>query len=253
VTAWGIRMNDLMLEDPPVVMRDYSERGESTDNSKWVEHSPTVSQFALHMFAYATQFGAPAVVSGFARPWVPWVSLAPRPVSFARISWFDLIVTVHSRRGKMRRLEAFSGVGGGWRFWGVLKCDEDEKRKCFCGCGFDVGGCQWSNFGGGGGGFESVEAGGVSFVFMVELRGGVLPEGGGGKWDRAIVWGFSAKPDIVIDDMPGTCVAPFVFDVAKEGGWEVLAGRILERHVDWFEMNEIPKQTEIFWTEGKRS
>ncbi len=44
--------------------------------------------------------------------------------------------------------------------------------------------------------------------------------------------GFSAKPDIVIDDMPGTCVAPFVFDVTKEGGWVELAGRILERHID---------------------
>jgi hypothetical protein len=43
--------------------------------------------------------------------------------------------------------------------------------------------------------------------------------------------GFSAKPDIVIDDMPGTCVAPFVYD-AREDGWEALAKRIVERHVD---------------------
>src|SRR5687767_14225104 len=34
--------------------------------------------------------------------------------------------------------------------------------------------------------------------------------------------GFSAKPDIVIDDMPGTCVAPFVYDVREEG-WQALA------------------------------
>ena len=43
--------------------------------------------------------------------------------------------------------------------------------------------------------------------------------------------GFSAKPDIVIDDMPGTCVAPFVYD-AREDGWEALAKRIVEKHVD---------------------
>jgi hypothetical protein len=43
--------------------------------------------------------------------------------------------------------------------------------------------------------------------------------------------GFSAKPDIVIDDIPGTCVAPFVYD-AREDGWEELAKRIVEKHVD---------------------
>jgi hypothetical protein len=43
--------------------------------------------------------------------------------------------------------------------------------------------------------------------------------------------GFSAKPDVVIDDMPKTCVAPFVYD-AREDGWEVLAKRIVEKHVD---------------------
>src|SRR5687767_7124794 len=31
--------------------------------------------------------------------------------------------------------------------------------------------------------------------------------------------GFSAKPDVVIDDMPGTCVAPFVYDVQGKGSW----------------------------------
>jgi hypothetical protein len=44
--------------------------------------------------------------------------------------------------------------------------------------------------------------------------------------------GFSAKPDIIIDDMPSTCVAPFVYDVQKEASWPVLAGRIIEKHVD---------------------
>ena len=43
--------------------------------------------------------------------------------------------------------------------------------------------------------------------------------------------GFSAKPDIVIDDMPGTCVAPFVYD-SRELGWEELVKRIVEKHVD---------------------
>ena len=44
--------------------------------------------------------------------------------------------------------------------------------------------------------------------------------------------GFSAKPDIIIDDMPGTCVAPIVYGVGKDGEWVELAGRILEKHVD---------------------
>jgi phosphoglycolate phosphatase-like HAD superfamily hydrolase len=43
--------------------------------------------------------------------------------------------------------------------------------------------------------------------------------------------GFSAKPDIVIDDMPKTCMAPFAYD-AREGGWEEIARRIVEKHVD---------------------
>jgi hypothetical protein len=44
--------------------------------------------------------------------------------------------------------------------------------------------------------------------------------------------GYSAKPDIVIDDMPGTCVAPFVYDVRDEGSWEALSKKIVEKHVD---------------------
>src|SRR4051794_10888683 len=44
--------------------------------------------------------------------------------------------------------------------------------------------------------------------------------------------GFTAKPDIVIDDMPGTCLNPFVYDVQQEPSWRALAGRIIEKHVD---------------------
>jgi hypothetical protein len=44
--------------------------------------------------------------------------------------------------------------------------------------------------------------------------------------------GFTAKPDIIIDDMPGTCVAPFHFDVSQEESWPALAERIIEKHVD---------------------
>ena len=31
--------------------------------------------------------------------------------------------------------------------------------------------------------------------------------------------GFAAKPDIIIDDMPGTALNPFVFDVNSETSW----------------------------------
>lgn len=44
--------------------------------------------------------------------------------------------------------------------------------------------------------------------------------------------GFSAKPDIVIDDMPSTCVSPFVYSVLLEKSWVKLAGRIIEKHID---------------------
>ena len=44
--------------------------------------------------------------------------------------------------------------------------------------------------------------------------------------------GFTAKPDIIIDDMPGTCAAPFVYDVRQEESWPALAERIIEKHVD---------------------
>jgi len=44
--------------------------------------------------------------------------------------------------------------------------------------------------------------------------------------------GFSAKPDIIIDDMPSTCVTQLIYDVAKEESWGALAERIIEEHVD---------------------
>ena len=44
--------------------------------------------------------------------------------------------------------------------------------------------------------------------------------------------GFTAKPDIIVDDMPSTCIAPFVYDVRQESSWRALAKRILDKHVD---------------------
>ncbi len=44
--------------------------------------------------------------------------------------------------------------------------------------------------------------------------------------------GFTAKPDIIIDDMPSTCVSPFVYDVRQEQSWPALAERIIQKHVD---------------------
>jgi ribonucleotide monophosphatase NagD (HAD superfamily) len=44
--------------------------------------------------------------------------------------------------------------------------------------------------------------------------------------------GFSAKPDIIIDDMPGTALNPFVFDVNAESSWQSLAEKIIRKHID---------------------
>lgn len=44
--------------------------------------------------------------------------------------------------------------------------------------------------------------------------------------------GYAAKPDIVIDDMPGTTRAPFVFNVHEEASWKAMADRIVRKHVD---------------------
>jgi len=48
----------------------------------------------------------------------------------------------------------------------------------------------------------------------------------------ALFDGYAAKPDIVIDDMPSTAVAPFVYDVHAERFWESLADKILQKHID---------------------
>jgi hypothetical protein len=44
--------------------------------------------------------------------------------------------------------------------------------------------------------------------------------------------GYAAKPDIIIDDMPGTVLNPFVFDVNKETSWPALAEKIIGKHID---------------------
>jgi hypothetical protein len=44
--------------------------------------------------------------------------------------------------------------------------------------------------------------------------------------------GYAAKPDIIIDDMPSTAVAPFTYDVQMERSWENLANRIIQKHID---------------------
>jgi phosphoserine phosphatase len=44
--------------------------------------------------------------------------------------------------------------------------------------------------------------------------------------------GFSAKPDIIIDDMPGTVLNPFVFDVNGEASWPALVEKIIHKHID---------------------
>ena len=44
--------------------------------------------------------------------------------------------------------------------------------------------------------------------------------------------GFVAKPDIIIDDMPGTCVTQFAYDVQSERSWPDMAERIIAKHVD---------------------
>ena len=44
--------------------------------------------------------------------------------------------------------------------------------------------------------------------------------------------GFAAKPDIIIDDMPGTTRAPFSYGVDAPHGWEALAEHIIAKHVD---------------------
>ncbi len=44
--------------------------------------------------------------------------------------------------------------------------------------------------------------------------------------------GFSAKPDIIIDDMPATALNPFVFDVNGESSWPEMVEKIIRKHID---------------------
>jgi phosphoglycolate phosphatase-like HAD superfamily hydrolase len=44
--------------------------------------------------------------------------------------------------------------------------------------------------------------------------------------------GFSAKPDIIIDDMPSTCIAPFVYNVHAERSRTAVAEKIITKHID---------------------
>ena len=37
---------------------------------------------------------------------------------------------------------------------------------------------------------------------------------------------------VIIDDMPGTALNPFVFDVNSETSWPVLAEKIIRKHID---------------------
>jgi len=44
--------------------------------------------------------------------------------------------------------------------------------------------------------------------------------------------GFSAKPDILIDDMPSTCVPQIIYNVQQESSWPALAEKIIDEHID---------------------
>ena len=43
---------------------------------------------------------------------------------------------------------------------------------------------------------------------------------------------FAAKPDIIIDNMPPTCVAPVVYSVLADRSWPTVANAIIEKHID---------------------
>lgn len=44
--------------------------------------------------------------------------------------------------------------------------------------------------------------------------------------------GYASKPDIIIDDMPSTAIAPFIFNVQDEVSWQSMAEKIIDKHVD---------------------
>jgi len=43
--------------------------------------------------------------------------------------------------------------------------------------------------------------------------------------------GFSSKPDIIIDDMPSTCVTPLIYSVQSKKSWQDLAEQIIDKHL----------------------
>jgi len=62
---------------------------------------------------------------------------------------------------------------------------------------------------------------GVDYARSVAARHQLMP----------LFEGFAAKPDIVIDDMPSTATAPFVFNVQEEPSWKALCDKIIARHL----------------------
>ena len=44
--------------------------------------------------------------------------------------------------------------------------------------------------------------------------------------------GYAAKPDIIIDDMPSTAVAPFIYNVQEETSWQSMTEKIIDKHID---------------------
>lgn len=44
--------------------------------------------------------------------------------------------------------------------------------------------------------------------------------------------GFAAKPDIIIDDTPGSTHAPFAYAVTPDEPWPLVVDGIIRKHVD---------------------
>src|SRR5262249_34707278 len=44
--------------------------------------------------------------------------------------------------------------------------------------------------------------------------------------------GFTSKPDIIIDDMPSTCVTSLIYNVQAKKSWQELAEQIIQVHLD---------------------
>lgn len=44
--------------------------------------------------------------------------------------------------------------------------------------------------------------------------------------------GFGAKPDIIIDDMPATCLEPFVFNPNDSDSLAELTDDLIKKHID---------------------